>query len=162
MWLNGEKVKNLTRIRGLTQDELAGKIGVARQTVCQWLNHKQHIAPRNLMMLAGELRCSPSDIVEDAPLFCAASRGDKFARAVISQEIGKAISNKTWEKLGSQVQAEDSSGRADCDPVSGCSLLPYSPELSAVISNIKLLAEQMTDIDMAKAVECMIKGLVHK
>lgn len=48
---------------GLTQEELADKMGVSRQTVLDWENDKREIKPAYLYMFCGITGFSEEDII---------------------------------------------------------------------------------------------------
>lgn len=59
----GKNISKLRRIKGLTQDELAEKLFVTRQTVSGWENGRTQPGLDILGELADVLDCSPLDII---------------------------------------------------------------------------------------------------
>ena len=59
----GKNISKLRRLKGLTQDELAEKLFVTRQTVSGWENGRTQPALDILGELSDVLDCSPLDII---------------------------------------------------------------------------------------------------
>ena len=59
----GKNISKLRRARGLTQDELAEKLFITRQTVSGWENGRTQPGLDILGELADVLSCSPLDII---------------------------------------------------------------------------------------------------
>ena len=71
MYYNYSKMKkpfryNLGRLRiakGLSQEKLAEKISVARQTVSKWENGETYPSTEHILLLAGVLNCGIDDLI---------------------------------------------------------------------------------------------------
>ncbi len=59
----GKNITKLRKLQGLTQDELAEKLFVTRQTVSGWENGRTQPSLDILGELADVLKCSPLDII---------------------------------------------------------------------------------------------------
>lgn len=57
-----EKFKSIRESRGLTQDELAAKIGNTRQAIQRWEKNKCNPKPKHIPLLAQILNCSIKEI----------------------------------------------------------------------------------------------------
>lgn len=62
----GDKVKELRERAGLTQEELAGEMGVQRNTVWRWENKKANLKADNIQRLASVLNIDASELVASA------------------------------------------------------------------------------------------------
>ena len=62
----GERIKTFRKHKGLTQKELAERMGVAPQTLAQWENNLRNPKYETLNRIAKELEISYLDLVEDA------------------------------------------------------------------------------------------------
>lgn len=59
----GKNIRKIRRARGLTQDELAEKLFITRQTISGWENGRTQPGLDVLGELADALECSPLDII---------------------------------------------------------------------------------------------------
>lgn len=64
----GTNIKQFRDRAGMTQEELADKLGVARSTVTQWENGWSNPRMGMVQKLAGVFRVTSSDIVSDEPV----------------------------------------------------------------------------------------------
>lgn len=64
----GTNIKQLRDRAGMTQEELADKLGVARSTVTQWENGWSNPRMGMVQKLAGVFHVTSSDIVSDGPV----------------------------------------------------------------------------------------------
>lgn len=64
----GTNIKQLRDRAGMTQEELADKLGVARSTVTQWENGWSNPRMGMVQKLAGVFHVTSSDIVSDVPV----------------------------------------------------------------------------------------------
>ena len=64
----GTNIKQLRDRAGMTQEELADKLGVARSTVTQWENGWSNPRMGMVQKLAGVFHVTSSDIVSDEPI----------------------------------------------------------------------------------------------
>lgn len=62
----GQKLKNLRIARALTQEELAQKAGIGKNTVNRMEGDLTEPRPSTLRKLAGALDVDPSELVKDA------------------------------------------------------------------------------------------------
>lgn len=58
------RLKNARLVAGLTQEELAEKVGVEPSTVCLWETNKTKPAPKRYKMIADALKMPTKTIVE--------------------------------------------------------------------------------------------------
>lgn len=56
------KIKGYRKAKGLTMEQLAEAVGVAKNTICQWENGKRNPSPRQILKVAQVLRCSINDL----------------------------------------------------------------------------------------------------
>ena len=61
----GEKIKELRERAGLTQEELAEKMDVQRNTVWRWENQKANLKSDNVRKLANILNVDSTELIED-------------------------------------------------------------------------------------------------
>jgi transcriptional regulator with XRE-family HTH domain len=61
----GDKVKELREKAGLTQEELAERMGVQRNTVWRWENQKANLRADNIQRLSSALNIDASEIIDD-------------------------------------------------------------------------------------------------
>ena len=61
----GDRVKELRERAGLTQEELAEKMGVQRNTVWRWENKKATLRAENIQRLSSALNIDASSLMED-------------------------------------------------------------------------------------------------
>ena len=59
----GEKVKELRETAGLTQEELAYRMGVQRNTVWRWENNKANLRAENIQRLSSVLNVDTSELM---------------------------------------------------------------------------------------------------
>lgn len=65
----GGKIKELREKAGLTQEELAEKMEVQRNTVWRWENQKANLKSDNVRKLSTILNVDPTELMEDADNF---------------------------------------------------------------------------------------------
>src|SRR5262249_44165232 len=70
-WLRQDRFHEILYARGITQKDLAGRLGGSEKTVSKWRNHNQGISPIHLVMLVHILDVEPSTLVEPLPSNCA-------------------------------------------------------------------------------------------
>ena len=58
----GEKIRNLRKAAGLSQKELAEKVGVDISAISLWENGKTYPTYTNILKLAEALGCKPGDL----------------------------------------------------------------------------------------------------
>lgn len=61
----GEKIKEFREKAGLTQEELAEKMEVQRNTVWRWENQKANLKADNVQKLSVVLNVDPTDLIEN-------------------------------------------------------------------------------------------------
>ena len=61
----GEKIKEFRENAGLTQEALADKMNVQRNTVWRWENQKANLKADNVQKLSTILNVEPSELIED-------------------------------------------------------------------------------------------------
>ena len=61
----GEKIKALREKAGLTQEALAEKIEVQRNTVWRWENRKANLNAENIQRLSSVLKVDASELIDD-------------------------------------------------------------------------------------------------
>ena len=62
-----KNVKELRKLSGLSQKELADKLGVSRTTVTMWEAGGQYPRPENIIRLASVLGCTIDELFGRAP-----------------------------------------------------------------------------------------------
>jgi transcriptional regulator with XRE-family HTH domain len=62
----GENLKNLRKNQKMTQEELAEKIGVSRQSVSKWENGESYPEMNNIMILCDIFHCKINSLVNDS------------------------------------------------------------------------------------------------
>ncbi len=62
----GKKIKDLREKAGLTQEELAEKMNVQRNTVWRWENQKANLKASNVQKLSEILKVEPSELIDNA------------------------------------------------------------------------------------------------
>lgn len=60
-------IREWRKFRGLTQEQLAGRIGMAASTISQLENDKQDYSQATLEALASALSCEPGDLLMRNP-----------------------------------------------------------------------------------------------
>lgn len=61
----GEKIKEFREKAGLTQEELAERMEVQRNTVWRWENQKANLKADNVQKLSVVLNVDPTDLIEN-------------------------------------------------------------------------------------------------
>ena len=64
----GENLKNLRKLKKLSQEELAAKINVSRQSVSKWETGDAYPEMNNLLELCKIFHCKINDLVNDSIL----------------------------------------------------------------------------------------------
>ncbi len=62
----GARLRLARRRRGLTQRQLAGRLGVSAAAVCLWERGERSLDTQTLCRLAAALACRPGDILDPA------------------------------------------------------------------------------------------------
>ena len=65
----GERIKTLREKVGITQEDLAEKMGVQRNTVWRWENQKANLTANNIRKLATVLNVDSSELIESSNTF---------------------------------------------------------------------------------------------
>ena len=60
-----EKIKECREKAGLTQEELAEKMGVQRNTVWRWENERANLRAENIQKLSSIFNVAPVDLIDD-------------------------------------------------------------------------------------------------
>lgn len=88
---------DLLRIRGITQQEIADKLGVKQNTVSQWANGKREPDFDNLLRICFYLESTPNEIL-----------GDHVAKKALKEcEEWKENFIKEYSKLPSKEELEN-------------------------------------------------------
>jgi transcriptional regulator with XRE-family HTH domain len=61
----GDNLKNIRREKHISQEELADKLGVSRQSVSKWENGENYPSMQNIMCLCTIFKCKMNDIVHE-------------------------------------------------------------------------------------------------
>ena len=62
----GDNLKNLRRINDISQEKLAEKVGVSRQSVSKWETGETYPEMNNILALCKIFHCNINDLVNDS------------------------------------------------------------------------------------------------
>lgn len=103
----GQKIAFARRMRGITQEELAGRVGVSRQSVSKWESDLALPETDKLVRLCDELGVSCDELLRPGELTGAPASGNAPAAGERSAPAGKK---------GDEFPAARSHGRAPLSP----------------------------------------------
>jgi len=96
--LNIVKIAEIMTLTGLSQSELAKKIGVSKETVSQWLKGKKYPRPLKLLLLSKNLKLSFDEIVlnriEEKPVVAYRTNKNKKIteeKNLIAEDMGEML-----------------------------------------------------------------------
>ncbi len=96
----GERIKALRELKGLTQEELAEKIGTLEAAISRWERGKNEPFPKQIPLLARELEVDAALIVLGKPLEVALAELTTGERIKALREIKGLTQEELAEKIG--------------------------------------------------------------
>ena len=84
----GKKIKELREMAGLTQEELAEKMEVQRNTVWRWENQKANLKSDNIRKLASVLNVTPTELMENTDV----TEGEDTSESINAQKTLNDVS----------------------------------------------------------------------
>lgn len=105
----GKTIKQLRKDAGLTQEELAKKLGVSRPTISSWEVDRTDPSPDDIKKLANALNCPVGNIIGSWKIF-AKSAMDKYqlyTAALSAVGWEEKIYNDAGEEIKGIIDAED-------------------------------------------------------
>lgn len=89
----GDKILNLRKIKGISQEELADLVGVSRQTVSKWESNNVEPSKANLRCLCEVLNVSIKYFYDEDLAYSNDEIEDKLYNASMQVKVSKSIKN---------------------------------------------------------------------
>ena len=61
----GDNLKNIRKQRKISQEELAEKLGISRQSISKWETGENYPSMQNIMCLCTIFKCKVNDLVHE-------------------------------------------------------------------------------------------------